>query len=274
MKIKYLGTAAAEGWPGVFCACEACKKARKNGGNDIRTRSSALINDSLMVDFPPDSYYHAIKFGIDLSELKHLVITHSHEDHFYPDDLALRRSVFAHLEDSSVLDIYGNKAVNAIMAELLALPYDLSKYIKSHMVPPFETFKAGDIKVTPLLALHNRKEDCYIYIFEDKDGKCILYGNDTGIFPEATWEYIEGYHFDLVSLDCTMGPRSDGNNHMGIPDNIKVKDRLNKIGCADDTTKFILTHFSHNGGLLYDELVEAARPHGFEIAYDGFEVEF
>ena len=28
MEIKYLGTAAAEGWPAVFCTCEACKRAR------------------------------------------------------------------------------------------------------------------------------------------------------------------------------------------------------------------------------------------------------
>jgi len=274
MKIKYLGTAAAEGWPGIFCPCLACKKARRNGGKDIRTRSSALINDSLMVDFPPDTYYHVINYGIELSELKYLVITHSHEDHFYPTDLTLRRSIFAHLDSDNILEVYGNNAVNAIMKDLLDKPYDLNKFVKSHYVPPFEPFKAGDINVTPLLALHNRQEDCYIYIFEDRDGKRMLYGNDTGIFPEETWEYIEGRHFDLVSLDCTMGPKVDGNNHMGIPDNIKVKERLIQIGCADDNTIFILTHFSHNGGLLYDELVEAARPYGFEIAYDGFEVEF
>ena len=27
MKVRFLGTAAAEGWPAVFCNCENCKKA-------------------------------------------------------------------------------------------------------------------------------------------------------------------------------------------------------------------------------------------------------
>ena len=29
MKIKYYGTAAAEGIPGLFCSCEICENARK-----------------------------------------------------------------------------------------------------------------------------------------------------------------------------------------------------------------------------------------------------
>ncbi len=32
MKLKYLGTAAAEGIPALFCRCEMCAYARKAGG--------------------------------------------------------------------------------------------------------------------------------------------------------------------------------------------------------------------------------------------------
>ncbi len=49
MKIKYLGTAAAEGIPAIFCECKICKKARELGGKNIRTRSQALINDDLFI---------------------------------------------------------------------------------------------------------------------------------------------------------------------------------------------------------------------------------
>ena len=31
MKFKYLGTAAAEGWPAMFCSCDACNRARTSG---------------------------------------------------------------------------------------------------------------------------------------------------------------------------------------------------------------------------------------------------
>ncbi len=51
MKLHYLGTAAAEAIPAVWCNCEVCKKIRKTRGKDVRTRSQVLINDDLMVDF-------------------------------------------------------------------------------------------------------------------------------------------------------------------------------------------------------------------------------
>mgnify|MGYP003290091199 CR=1 FL=1 len=35
MKITYLGTAAAEGFPAVFCNCEYCIKAKKLGGKTV-----------------------------------------------------------------------------------------------------------------------------------------------------------------------------------------------------------------------------------------------
>ena len=43
MKLKYLGTAAAEGQPGIFCRCALCLEASRRGGKDIRTRSQALV---------------------------------------------------------------------------------------------------------------------------------------------------------------------------------------------------------------------------------------
>ena len=50
MKIKYLGTAAAEGVPAIFCHCEVCKYAREHKGKDIRTRSQAMIDDSILLE--------------------------------------------------------------------------------------------------------------------------------------------------------------------------------------------------------------------------------
>ena len=42
MKIKYLGTAAAEGIPSPYCTCENCRKAWERRGKDIRSRSQAV----------------------------------------------------------------------------------------------------------------------------------------------------------------------------------------------------------------------------------------
>ena len=42
MKLKYLGTAAAEGYPAMFCNCENCKKALKEKGRNIKCRDRML----------------------------------------------------------------------------------------------------------------------------------------------------------------------------------------------------------------------------------------
>ena len=81
MKIKYLGTELLKVGP-VFFVIVSIAGGKEKGGKNIRTRSSVLIDDDLMVDFPPDSYWHIVNYGIDASQIKHLVITHSHQDHF------------------------------------------------------------------------------------------------------------------------------------------------------------------------------------------------
>ena len=56
MKIKFLGTAAAEGIPALFCDCRVCQNARRVGGKEIKTRSQAIVDDKILIDFPADTY--------------------------------------------------------------------------------------------------------------------------------------------------------------------------------------------------------------------------
>ena len=65
MKLTYLGTAAAEGFPAVFCNCKYCAEARKLKGKNIRTRSQGMINDDLLIDLPADTYHHFLQNDID-----------------------------------------------------------------------------------------------------------------------------------------------------------------------------------------------------------------
>ena len=87
MKIKFLGTGASEGIPDLFCRCAVCEKARLHKGRENRTRAGLMVDDDLLIDFSPDFFSNSIKFGIDGNKIETLLITHSHSDHFYVDDI-------------------------------------------------------------------------------------------------------------------------------------------------------------------------------------------
>ena len=46
-----------------------------------------------------------------------------------------------------------------------------------------------------------------------------------------------------------------------------------KFGLVGEKTKYIVTHFSHNNGLLHDDIASLAESYGMTAAYDGMEVE-
>lgn len=274
MKLTYFGTAAAEGVPAIFCNCELCQQAKKNGGKDIRTRSQALVDERLLLDFPGDSYLHFLKYGYDLANIEQLLVTHGHADHFYPEDLMMRMQGYgANL--AGVLTVYGDFRVQQFFERAQDLEgYRDDSRLKFQAVVPFETLFIADYRVTPLIADHDQKEDCLFYDIKGPE-KRLLYAHDTGYFPEADWDYFERVqpHYDLVSLDCTAQGKNSSRNHMGFPNNLEVKKRMLELGVADEQTIFVCNHFSHNNSMLHEEMVAMTEPHGFVTAYDGLTIE-
>lgn len=269
-KIKFLGTAAAEGWPGLFCECDVCQKARDFGGKNIRTRCSLQIDDEYKVDLPPDNYLHVLRYNLNFAIVKHLFVTHTHYDHFHPDDLLMRREPFAHLRREEPLFVYGNKKViRSIKSTMRAAP---GLDLKPQLLKPFSPTEAGKFKVTPLEASHSEVENCLLFLFE-ADGKMIFHGYDTGWFPTETWHFLENHTLDMAILDCTSGDIPDMKYHMSVHYVIKAKERMLSRGIADKETTFVATHFSHTGGLLHEDLIAKLQPKNIRVAFDGLEIE-
>lgn len=268
MKIQLLGTAAAEGYPGIFCKCQACDKARKLGGKDIRTRTSAMIDGKLKIDFPPDTYHHVLANNLDLGKIEHLLFTHTHHDHFYPDELRMRLPGFAH-DVVYPLHIYGH---DAVMMKCTDVIQPLHDYFELHHIQPYTPFNIAEFQITPLLADHNPLETCFIFYIQ-KDNKTILYGHDTGWFPNQTWEWLENKQLDLVILDCTHGLLPGRRNHLNIEAVKEIKEIFTEKGMIHEKSKVIATHFSHNTELTHDDLVKIFTPFNIQVAYDGMVVD-
>ncbi len=274
MKIQFLGTAAAEGIPAIFCTCENCKKARVVGGKAIRTRSQAIIDDKLLIDFPADAYIHALTYGIDYTRVSGCIITHSHADHLYSEDFMMLAPAFSALPDDFMFSVWGTAGVNDKIRGI-ALGRSNTK-LALNIIGAFDEFEVDGYHITALPARHDPASDPVFYQIE-KDGKTLLYGNDTHFFIDSVWDFWAKTkpHFDLVSLDCTnvMKPMTY-EGHMSFTENLAVRDRMLEMGIADENTKFLCNHFSHNGtNSVYDEFLPIAAEGGFEITYDGMKVE-
>ena len=274
MKLKYLGTAAAEGMPALFCSCENCEKARRLGGKNIRSRSQTMVNDDLIIDYPPDAYAHSVRFGIDLTKIRYLLVTHRHEDHWFPPDLRYTKPGFSHpAKDWQGMQIFGSEDIRDDVEELQKADVRGIGYTQ---IEPFNPFRAGKYTVTALKAWHGTDHP-YNYIISDGE-KTILYDHDSDLFTEETYAYLKkaGVRFDLVSMDCTNGGLENVNyrGHMGLESNPVCRQMLLDIGAADEKTVFVVNHFSHNGTFsCHEDMEPKAAALGFIAAYDGLEIE-
>lgn len=275
MKVHYFGTAAAEGVPAIFCHCDVCTYVREHGGRELRSRAQAMIDGKIMLDFGPDTYYHSMRDGVDLSDLRYCLITHAHEDHLLKDEFALRKKGFALLkEDTPMLEIFGGKGVKD------ALSPDEDGYVVPERVvfrevKPYEKFNVEDYSIVALPAFHGTVMPLVFVV--SHEGKTFLYAHDTDIFTDDVWDYLakEKPHFDAVSLDCTEGIKHiNYRGHMNFERDFEMRDRLNALGLTDEKTLFIANHFSHNGKATYAEASKPERNGGFIVTYDGMDIEF
>lgn len=274
MKITYLGTAAAEGFPALFCNCDFCKNARLKGGKNIRTRSQSMIDDNLLIDFPADAYMHALKGDFRFDKIETLLFTHSHLDHCYLEDLKLRGGAFAHDPEAPTLHVYCNAEIYDKYLKMSETANFLN--VEFHSINAFDTFMTNGYKITALPANHMHDETALFYIIE-KEGKKLLYANDTGYFCQEVFDYIAKNKvvFDMVSYDCTNVeiPIADTGRHMGIPNILRLKEKLQSLGAIKENTLHCITHFSHNGNPDHERLISLVEPFNMLVAYDGLTVE-
>ncbi len=272
MKFQYLGTAAAEGIPAFVCNCENCIRSREIGGRALRTRSQAIVDGKLLIDFPADTMAHIHAQRIDLLKVSDCIVTHNHYDHLHPVDLANFKPGFSHLPEGWHMNIYGSDKVGESIEPQLNDKLRELNILSFEEVKAFEPKKIGEYTVTPLKAIHDPKSGPLFYQISDGE-KTILYANDTNYFDDSVWEYWEKTkpYFNMVSLDCTNACKPlTYIGHMSFAENVKVRARMLEMGVADENTTFVCHHFSHNGyNVVYDEFVPIAAKEGFLVSYDG-----
>lgn len=281
MKIKYYGTGAGAGIPEIFCSCRVCEHARKERGKNLRTRSQAVIDGVLGVDYS-DVFQHTLHYGLDMRDIKHVLITHDHYDHLMQNDILSRAWGMTEPIHFYFSEASGKALSQKVQARKDRMASKNSNFngnevlVETHFLDKLQSYDIAGYTVTPLVARHGAESlGAYIYIIQ-KDDKNVLWAHDTGKFYPETMAFIRqsGIRFDLVSLDCTL-KRGDQitASHMDVDWCKETVDALRESGNVDDNTKIVLSHIGHLVERTHDELEDEVRPLGMMVAYDGMEIE-
>jgi phosphoribosyl 1,2-cyclic phosphate phosphodiesterase len=245
------------------------------GGRAIRTRSQAIIDDTLLIDFPCDTYKHFLDNRLDLTNVQWCFVTYSHSDHLYATDFACLNPGFSHVQDGYHLSVYGSDKVGEKLSSAMG-GLEKNGIASFTEMKAFDSVTVGRYTVTALPAIHDVNAGPLFYMISDGE-KTVLYGHDTHYFHEDVWAYFKekSVHFDMVSLDCTNAclPLTYV-GHMGLAENVQVRTRMLDEGYADENTRFVCNHYSHNGiSVVYDDFVPVAGKEGFLVSYDGMIME-
>ena len=254
MNLTVLGTGSADGWPNPHCTCSSCTAERAAGR--LRGQSAALLDEVLLLDCGPETPAAAQRAGLDLTRLRHVLVTHAHPDHCAPAFLLFRSWV-----GDAPLDVVGPAEV-VEQARMWVAP---DSPVRFTVVGPGDRLPLGDHDVRVLAAAHG---DGVLYDVRGPGGR-LLYATDTGPLPQATVEAVRGASYDVVLLEETFGDRTDhGTEHLDLGTFPEQLRRLREVGAVTDASDVVATHLSHHNPPT-PELARRLAAWGARVVDDG-----
>jgi len=146
MNILFLGT--GPNWFSSGRASEFHKRAKRLGGRNWRCLPMLYIAPTCLIDFPRTGCIQMKRHDVDRNQVEHLLVTHSHHDHF--DSASIAAEI---LRPDGLRHVYGNEVV----CRKVRLALENAKLPAGsgiHLLKPLQERMAGDLKVIPLKANH------------------------------------------------------------------------------------------------------------------------
>ena len=281
----FYGTSAAEGIPSPFCDSPVCRNARKVGGREVRTRTMFRIDQAHCIDLGADAYCQSLKYG-DFVHLKHVLVTHTHEDHlafmmFNIRNMAISRDsepLHYYLTDQAydIVDFFVNN--KPILKGKMKAIID-EGIVAFHKLEFHQTYQIGNLTVTPLRGsdFGNMGENAANYLMVRPDGRKMYYGLDTGAYYEETMDALNDADLDIFISECTFG-LTEGRVPEGHMDAFSCMDTFRKLyekHAITDRTKIYLTHINHytsTHAQLADWFAKQDVPYEITVTYDGYSI--
>lgn len=224
MKIFFLGTGAAD-WV-----------LKDSNEGEFRKFSSVLIDDNLLIDPGPQVFEAMEAYGKDCGNIKYIINTHKHKDH------------------------YNEETLTAL----------LNKGAK------FIDFKVGDEKslgeytVSAYTANHGTSTEAVHFIIE-KEGKKLFYGLDSAWLLYDEVKAIKEKHIDLAVLDGTIG-NQEGDYRIFEHNNLRMVREM-KLTLEPFVDRFMISHMAYTLHQPHEELSKEMEEYNIEVAFDGLQTE-
>lgn len=223
MKLTFLGTGAAD-WH--------FKDHKDMEG--FRRNSALLIDDCLLIDPGADVPNALDSFGKDPNNIKYILNTHSHPDHFNGETVKYL----------SCAELY---PMNAGEVRTVG-PYTVSAFRANHSTAEW--------------AIHFIISDGHKSIFYGLDGAWLMYDEAMA---------IKKCGVNLAVFDATVGDVPGDYRIFEHNDLYMVIGMQRTLGKHID--RLFISHMARTLHTSHQELVEAMSKHGIEVAFDGLELE-
>lgn len=298
MKLTFLGTSAGESYPALWCHCPNCEYARIHGGRNLRQNSCAFLDDDVMIDLSSHAFHSALRYGVDITRMRYLFVTHDHRDHFDSQHLIWRGLPF---EDGGMrpitqpfdmevsirqmgarhtpvphLDMYGHES---ILTALEQNPRFHSKGMEKdyalsfHPMSRGETVTLQDLSVTALVSHHGVPGSVMNYIFT-RNGRTLLYALDCGGYDEDMLDILRSCRFDCVVLEGTFGHMPvEFSMHQNKEKNLRMWKFFSDNHLWAGKPRMILSHMAPHWTPPHDLYEKEMAAYGIEVAYDGLTIQ-
>lgn len=224
MKITFLGTGAAD-WP----------LNKPDEYTEFRRFSSALIDDTLLIDPGPQVLEALEDLGKSPAKIQYVINTHRHDDHF----------------SQETLDFF-----EALGAEFIPLTDGDVKVIGQYTVRAYK----GN---------HATCENTVHFMISDNT-RTIFYGLDGAWLSYNEAQAIKTYQPDFAVLDATIGDAA-GDYRIFEHNNLAMVLEMQKA-LRPFVKEFCISHMAHTLHTDHQTLCENMKKNHIRVAYDGLEV--
>ncbi|GMU22653.1 MAG: hypothetical protein AMXMBFR13_27380 [Phycisphaerae bacterium] len=236
-----------------------------------RERSTMFMPPDVICDFSSTTPRKMARWGYKISDINHLLISHSHADHFDAPAIA----AFARQRKQAGRPppvVHSGSVACRALRELLAKTGE-QDLVRLDELSPGRESEAGEVRILPVRANHSTDSDPLCFIMRWRGATC-YYGTDT-TYPKAeTSAALARERFDVFAHEITAATADDGLHHCDLGDLLLLVGKLRRAGAIDTWTRVVSIHQDVEGVQMLPDYTHHERAVGFECSYDGMPIPF